>query len=281
MKQKTCRTRGIPSLVMSAIAVLALTAGTASFAVEGNKGYVIDSAGNVAMDSDGDCWRTGSWTPELAIAECEGDADGDGVVDDKDKCPDTPAGAEVDADGCELDSDGDGVVDSRDRCPGTPPGAEVDADGCEIIGDSDGDGVPDDRDRCPGTPKGTRVDADGCPVLTTGAVIKLTGVEFEFDSATLRPESRTRLDSDAETLLGSPGVRVEIAGHTDSVGSDAYNQTLSQKRAESVREYLLSQGVSSSQLTARGYGESNPAASNDTDEGRAENRRVEMSVLGK
>lgn len=280
MKQLLKTKYGVKAPISIFIFSMALACSSLAFAIEGNKGYLVDSSGDVAMDSDGDCWRTGSWTPDMAIPECEGDADGDGVVDDKDECPNTPEGAAVDEVGCELDSDGDGVVDSRDRCPGTPPGTEVDADGCEIIGDSDGDGVLDNRDKCPGTPAGVRVDADGCRILTQGDVIKLEGVFFEFDSAKLKSESQTRLDRDAASLNRNAGVRVEIAGHTDSVGSDTYNQSLSQKRAESVREYLLSQGVSSSQLTARGYGESNPVASNTTDDGRAQNRRVEMNVLG-
>jgi len=102
-------------------------------------------------------------TPKGVVVDANGcpiDSDGDGVPDYLDKCPNTPKGTQVGPDGCELDSDGDGVPDARDRCPNTPKGVQVDANGCPI--DSDGDGVPDYLDKCPGTPPGTRVNADGC-----------------------------------------------------------------------------------------------------------------------
>ena len=176
--------------------------------------------------------------------EAPGDADGDGVTDDKDRCPDTPAGAKVDANGCELDSDGDGVVDSKDACPGTPAGVKVDANGCEI----------------------------------KAKAISLTGILFHTDSAELRSESVAVLNATAETLIANPGVAVEIAGHTDSRGEAAYNQGLSERRAKSVRDYLISKGVKGSRLSSAGYGESQPVADNATSEGRAKNRRVELRV---
>ena len=120
------------------------------------------------------------------------------------------------------------------------------------------------------------VDLDGCEVE---AVIELDGVHFDFDKATLKPEAKVVLNEAAALLSKHERVVVEIAGHTDSVGSEAYNQGLSERRANAVRDYLTGNGVKASRLSARGYGESRPVASNDTDEGRAENRRVEMIIL--
>jgi len=142
--------------------------------------------------------------------------------------------------------------------------------------DLDGDGVPNERDKCPNTRPGAVVDLDGCEVE---AVIELEGVYFDFDKATIKPEGKVVLNEAAALLQKHERVVVEVAGHTDSTGTDAYNQGLSERRANAVRDYLTSQGVKASRLTARGYGESRPVASNDTKEGRAENRRVELVVL--
>jgi OOP family OmpA-OmpF porin len=142
--------------------------------------------------------------------------------------------------------------------------------------DLDGDGVPNERDKCPNTRPGAVVDLDGCEVE---AVIELEGVYFDFDKATIKPEGMAVLDQAAAMLQKHERVVVEVAGHTDSVGSDAYNKGLSERRANSVKDYLTSKGVTATRLTARGYGEAQPVASNDTDEGRAENRRVELIVL--
>lgn len=204
------------------------------------------------------------------------DSDGDGVTDDKDKCPNTPKGRKVDANGCELDSDGDGVVDGLDKCPGTPAGRKVNADGCEI--DTDGDGLVDGVDKCPTVYAKT---ADGCPAAaaTPAAAPKklaLEGVNFDNDKATLRPEAISTLDQAAATLKEWGDVKVEVAGHTDSNASDAYNMALSQRRAEAVRNYLISKGIAADRLTAKGYGEANPIADNSTEEGRFNNRRVEL-----
>jgi OOP family OmpA-OmpF porin len=142
--------------------------------------------------------------------------------------------------------------------------------------DSDRDGVIDDRDQCPNTPSGVAVDAVGCPRRGSAT---LQGVTFELNSANLTAGSRPILDEVAADLKKYPRLIVELQGHTDSSGADAYNLQLSQRRADSVREYLISQGVPASQLVARGYGETQPAADNKTDAGRAQNRRVEMAVL--
>ena len=142
--------------------------------------------------------------------------------------------------------------------------------------DLDGDGVPNERDKCPNTRPGAVVDLDGCEVE---AVIELQGVHFDFDKATLRPEAKVILNEAAALLEKHERVVVEVAGHTDSVGTDAYNQGLSERRANAVRDYLVEKGIRASRLTARGYGESRPVASNDTDAGRQENRRVELVVM--
>jgi OOP family OmpA-OmpF porin len=135
--------------------------------------------------------------------------------------------------------------------------------------------VLDPQDQCPGTPRGVAVDAVGCP--RKGSVT-LHGVNFENDSAQLMATSQPILDAVAADLKAHPRLKVELQGHTDSVGAASYNLKLSQRRADTVREYLISQGVNPANLIAKGYGEAEPIASNDTPGGRAGNRRVVMSV---
>ena len=277
-----------------------------------------DTDGDGVVDRKDKCPNT----PRGAIVDATGcplDADGDGVYDGIDKCPDTPKGVKVDASGCPLDSDGDGVADYLDKCPSTPRNVKVDKDGCPV--DGDGDGVPDYLDKCPGTPKGVRVDRDGCPpdsdgdgvsdyldkcpdtprgvkvdssgcplappppAHTTEPIFKagkkslvLEGVNFEYDKAKLTAESEVVLDRVAASLVDWSDVNVEIAGHTDSRGADAYNMKLSQARADAVRDYLASKGVAASRMTTKGYGETTPIADNKTDAGRAKNRRVELAA---
>ena len=139
--------------------------------------------------------------------------------------------------------------------------------------DSDGDGVLDSKDQCPGTPRGTKVDSRGCPEIPD-----LTGVNFDTDKATLQDSGVRILDQAAAVLNANPHVGVTIAGHTDSVGTDAYNQGLSERRAETVRAYLGSKGIANSRMSASGRGESSPTASNETKAGRAANRRVELTA---
>jgi len=147
--------------------------------------------------------------------------------------------------------------------PATPP-------------DSDHDGVPDNIDQCPNTPAGVQVDAVGCPLKGS---ITLEGVNFEHNSAALTVASHSALDAIADGLKKHPRLKIEVQGHTDSTGSPEYNLKLSQKRAESVRSYLLDQGVNAEQLLAKGYGQTQPVASNKTAGGRAKNRRVVMYVV--
>ena len=174
-----------------------------------------------------------------------------------------------------LDSDGDGVPDSHDKCPGTPKGVKVDSHGCAL--DSDNDGVADYMDQCPGTSAGVTVDSAGCP-LPGETLLILENVNFDFNSAQLTSESEVILDQAVKVLKQNSGVNVDIEGHTDSRGAESYNQQLSEKRAASVRDYLISRGVDGSRLMSTGKGENSPVASNDTKEGRRKNRRVEFVV---
>ncbi len=217
-------------------------------------------------------------TPKGAKVDARGcplDSDGDGVFDGIDQCPDTPAGVKVDVRGCPLDSDGDGIPDYKDACPTVPaPGT---ADGCPL--DSDGDGIPDAMDKCPTVPAPGTV--DGCPPKAEEAApvpkkLVLEGVNFDNDSARLRADATAILDQAAATLKEWGEIKVEVAGHADSVSSDAYNEQLSQRRAEAVRAYLIGRGIAAERLSAKGYGESQPIADNDSAEGRAKNRRVEL-----
>lgn len=203
---------------------------------------------------------------------CGVDADGDTVPDGLDLCPNTPTCARVDSKGCPTDADGDGVADGCDACPNTPAGRAVDAQGCEVRpsdGDADGDTVPDSRDRCPNTERGAQVDENGC------AVVMAMMVHFATDSAVINTADYALLDRIAAAIIKDGG-DFEVAGHADARNSEEYNQDLSERRAESVRDYLVGKGVAASQLTAAGYSENRPIATNDTEEGMALNRRVEI-----
>src|SRR5471032_154070 len=158
-------------------------------------------------------------------------------------------------------------------------------------GDEDGDGVPDSRDKCPHTPKGVQVDANGCPPVPVAVVqeevvvvkeetIVIRDVHFEFDSAKLTAADKTKLDDIATRLKKeAPSAQLRVSGHTDSVGKDAYNQKLSERRAHSVTDYLVSAGVPRSNfVSVVGAGESQPVADNKTADGRALNLRVEIKI---
>ena len=246
------------SKIVGLAASLGLTAGLAFGPQQslGAMGYTTDTRGGVVVSGTGLCWQApggaarklpecGDAGPEPQVA-APLDSDGDGVPDDKDQCPNTPAGVAVDAVGCPLDSDGDGVPDYRDKCPGTPPGVKVDADGCEII---------------------------------ENMVIDLNVEEFEFNSAELRPPMKAALDDLADTILRSRGDEsITIVGHTDSVGPAEYNQGLSERRARAAADHLIGRGVDADSVTVRGEGETNPIDTNDTAEGRARNRRIEIQT---
>lgn len=172
------------------------------------------------------------------------------------------------------DGDRDGVIDEHDDCPQTEAGAPVTMRGCPH--DADDDAVPDYRDDCVASPAGRASDEYGCPVAHE---IALDGVRFEVNSATLRAESEAALQPVAELLRGYTGLRAEVAGHTDDRGSANHNRRLSRRRAEAVRAWLVAAGIDSAALSARGYGEARPVASNATETGRAANRRVVLRIL--
>ncbi len=212
-------------------------------------GFVHNASGTFTGNGVGGCLHTMRWTPDMG--EC-----GQPVPEES-----------------TIDSDGDGVPDDKDRCPATPQGIAVDENGCGI--DSDGDGVADYEDNCPGTPRGSRVDTRGCELVTR---INVPGVYFDFDRANLKDAARVILD-DAATQINDNASKVksvDVTGHTDSTGPEAYNQALSERRANSVKSYLEGKGVSN--ISARGEGEANPVEDNNTREGRAKNRRVEIQV---
>jgi outer membrane protein OmpA-like peptidoglycan-associated protein len=220
-------------------------------------------------------------TPAFVTVDKDGcplDSDKDGVPNYLDYCPGTPAGVAVDKDGCPLDSDKDGVPDYLDKCPGTPAGVTVDKDGCPL--DSDKDGVPDYLDKCPGTPAGVTVDKDGCPPAPKVIDKIILHVLFDLDKSTLKPSSLDELQKAVAFVKKYPGANVRLDGYTDSLGTDAYNIKLSERRAAAVRDYLIKEaGVDSSKITAIGHGKADPVADNKTAEGRAKNRRVEVSIL--
>jgi len=260
-------------------------------------GALVDAHG-CPLDSDHDGVFDGidqcPNTPAGATVDAKGcptDSDNDGVFDGIDQCPNTPAGTKVDAHGCPIvvDSDGDGVPDNLDQCPNTPAGTQVDAHGCPLAVDSDHDGVNDDKDLCPNTPMGIKVDSDGCPIelterehqLLDKGTITTRDIHFATAKWDILPESTPVLDDIGTILIQWPRLRIEVGGHCDARGSDAYNLDLSQKRAEAVLDYLEHKfpQIAPAQYAAKGYGESVPVASNKTALGMAKNRRVEFKVL--
>jgi OOP family OmpA-OmpF porin len=144
--------------------------------------------------------------------------------------------------------------------------------------DSDGDGVCDDDDKCPDTRPGAKVDANGCEIIAD-LTIDETVPHFDFDKATLKPAMKTELSTLAGRIKESPGdEHLKIIGNTDSVGSDAYNMKLGQRRADAVKGYLVTEGIAADHMTTSSNGESQPVDTNNTKEGRSHNRRVEIKT---
>jgi outer membrane protein OmpA-like peptidoglycan-associated protein len=204
------------------------------------------------------------------------DKDNDGVPDPEDKCPDLP-GPKALA-GC-PDTDADGIADGEDKCPALAGLAEN--AGCPDV-DRDGDTIADRLDRCPeqfGPPP------DGCPKKYTLVEVKKEKIEIKqqvhFATAKYRvlPDSFALLNQVAQVLSDFPKMRVSVEGHTDSVGGEAMNMRLSQRRAEAVRDFLVSKGVSPDRLEAIGFGPTKPVASNKTARGKAQNRRTEFRIV--
>lgn len=239
----------------------------------------VDSDGDGVIDALDKC----SNTPAGIAVDMDGcplDGDKDGVADYLDKCPNTAAGAAVGTDGCPLDADNDGVADDLDKCPNTPAGVAVGTDGCPL--DADNDGVADYLDRCPNTPAGVKVNADGCPEEAVKAAAErfcskpaIIAIQFDFDKADIKAKYYDELKTLGDFLMYFPKAQGEISGHADSIGGKAYNVNLSQKRADSVKKYLVDTfNVDTDRITTKGYGESKPIASNKTKAGRAKNRRM-------
>jgi OOP family OmpA-OmpF porin len=241
---------------------------------------------NVDTDGDGvlDMWDECPDTPpgtQVTSRGCElknidRDSDGDRVFDTVDQCPNTPRGVPVDPVGCSLDSDLDGVTTDKDRCPASAPGAIVDSYGCSR--DGDGDGVLNPTDRCPESRPRATVDVNGCEFTD---VIQLPGVNFGSSSDLLLPGTEAVLENAAATLNKHPTLQIEVAGHTDSDGPADANYGLSERRAKTVRDYLIRFGVDAKRLTVQGYGESQPISENETIRGRATNRRVELRIVNR
>ena len=276
----------------------------------------VDSIGCLLdEDQDGvpDCYDQCPGTPfgwPVDSVGCPFDSDKDGVPDCYDECPDTPFGVMVDSKGCPLDEDKDGVPDHLDKCPRTPIGVQVDENGCPI--DSDGDGVPDYLDKCPNTPVEayTTIDENGCPKDSDGDGVPdyldkcptvagspdnygcpelkrevrnlfkraMQGIQFETGKDVILSRSFPILDAIANVMFENPTFNLTINGHTDNVGKDEANQLLSERRAASVRRYLIGKGVAEERMTSNGFGATIPIADNKTKAGRALNRRVEFLV---
>jgi OOP family OmpA-OmpF porin len=173
------------------------------------------------------------------------------------------------------DTDGDGVADQFDKCPNTPAGAKVDGSGCPI--DTDGDGVPDYKDACP-LEKGT-VELNGCPdsnSMLGKTAAGVDNIQFEFNSSVLKTDSYPTLDKLSSELREKSSSKLNLAGFASAEGTAEYNMQLSIDRANSVKTYLVNSGVDAKKISVKGYGETRPIASNDTEEGRIKNRRVEF-----
>ncbi len=219
------------------------------------------------------------------------DRDGDGIPDNVDKCPDQPEDKDgfQDEDGCpDPDNDNDGIPDNVDLCPNDPEDFDgfEDQDGCPDP-DNDHDRIPDKDDKCPNEPETYNgyQDEDGCPdrgrvVVTETSIEILDVIYFEYDKAVILPKSFPILDAVGATLQGNPSIQlVEIQGHTDERGDDAYNLDLSDRRAKAVMKYLVDKGVDPKRLTAQGYGETQPLDRRHNEAAWAKNRRVAFLII--
>jgi outer membrane protein OmpA-like peptidoglycan-associated protein len=217
------------------------------------------------------------------------DRDGDGIMDPEDACPTIP-GVKTDnpkTNGCPPpDRDGDGVLDAEDACP-DEPGVRTDdpkTNGCPPPKDRDGDGIINSEDACPDDP-GPRNDdpkKNGCPVahIEKGEIRIREQVQFAYNSAQILNASDFILEAVMKIMNDNPKITsVEVQGHTDNKGGDTYNKKLSDRRAASVVKWLVSHGIDRKRLTSAGFGKDRPIDTNDTDEGRANNRRVEFHIL--
>ncbi len=218
------------------------------------------------------------------------DADGDLIEDRRDKCPNKAEDFDkfMDEDGCpEPDNDKDGKLDKQDKCPDDAEDKDgyQDDDGCPDP-DNDGDGIFDKVDKCPNkleTHNGFD-DDDGCPDTVPKKVAKefrgtIDGIFFAKDSADIDNKSSSVLEKALDVLKDFPGVKIEIGGHTDNTGYLEYNQQLSVRRAEAVRQWFIERGIAGDRMKAVGYGRTKPIAANTTEAGRSKNRRIEFILL--
>ena len=224
----------------------------------------------------------------------EKDNDEDGLEDSADACPNVSEGdfdGYQDEDGCpDPDNDADGMTDINDGCVSKPEDFDgyEDQNGCPDR-DNDEDGIADTLDNCPNEAEDYDgdVDDDGCPeerkrVKVTEERIELNEkVHFAYDKAKIQQRSNALLTEVADVLKSNPEITVRIEGHTDSRGGDSYNQDLSQRRAQSVVDFLVNRGVDTTRLKAKGFGEKRPIESNATEAGRAANRRVEIHITSR
>lgn len=223
---------------INALSILAFSL-VSSAALASENPYWTDVNGDLVRSGFGECVRTIHWTPEDALEEC-GDA---AVKAAKPEPAPAAAVAAVPVVAAPVDSDGDGVIDDKDKCPDSPSDRPVDKDGCTIES------------------------------------VVLKGVNFELNSSELTASSSESLDKAVAAMNKYGDLRIEIQAHTDSMGEAAYNQALSEKRANSVRDYMIGKGIAADRMVAKGYGETQPIADNGTRAGRAENRRVELKVI--
>ena len=237
----------------------------------------VDSDGDGILDRLDKCVNVPGVAPDGCPRPDEPDTDGDGFLDSVDSCVDVPG---TGPDGC-PDTDGDGFKDPDDKCPQV---AGVAPDGCPIP-DTDGDGILDPDDKCVNEPetKNNYQDADGCPDEVPKAVAKFAGVikgiYFDVDKDTIKLNSKTVLNSAVKVLKEFPDVNVEISGHTDTDGGRDHNVDLSRRRAESVKKYLVDNGIEANRLHTRGAGPDEPIADNATKKGKSLNRRIEFKLM--
>ncbi len=215
------------------------------------------------------------------------DTDGDGIIDPEDACPTEPGPRSDDPkkNGC-PDRDKDGIIDAVDACPDEPGVASDDPkkNGCPLPKDTDGDGILDPVDACPKDPGPANEDPKkhGCPVarVEKGQIVIREQVQFAYNSSQILKASDFILEAVQKIFVDNPEIKkVSVEGHTDSKGGDAFNKRLSAQRAQAVVKWLVQHGVDASRLESKGWGEERPIDSNDTDAGRANNRRVEFHIL--
>ncbi len=229
-------------------------------------------------DNDGIVDSLDACPTVAGLAQFDGcpDSDGDGVPDKDDKCPDVKGLEKYN--GCPIpDTDGDGINDEEDKCPNQPGVAKY--NGCPVP-DTDGDGVNDEEDRCPAL--AGPASNQGCPEIREEVRQRIDvaakNVFFATGSSKLLAKSNKSLDEVVKILEEDANLKLDIEGHTDNTGVAEKNQVLSEQRAQSVLDYLISKGVDPSRLVSAGFGQDQPVADNKTAAGRAQNRRVDLKL---